>query len=100
MLGLIGYWFAHKLGMPKVFREGAGWRDWFAWPMLFGLGLGAILVIVDRFFSGALSWSGFPHPQFPLSLTASAAAGIGEEILFRSFVMGLWAFLINLILRR
>ena len=28
------------------------------------------------------------------------AAGIGEEIMFRMFVLGLWAFLINLILRR
>ena len=36
---------------------------------------------------------------FPLSIIASATAGIGEEILFRLFVLGLWAFLLNLILR-
>ena len=43
---------------------------------------------------------GFPHPAFPLSLVASGAAGIGEEILFRGLVMGLWAFLFSLVLRR
>jgi membrane protease YdiL (CAAX protease family) len=35
-----------------------------------------------------------------MSLIASATAGIGEEIVFRGFVMGLWAFLLNLLLRR
>jgi membrane protease YdiL (CAAX protease family) len=30
----------------------------------------------------------------------SATAGIGEEIFFRLFVMGLWAFLLNLALKR
>ncbi len=35
-----------------------------------------------------------------MSLIASATAGIGEEIIFRVFVMGLWAFLLHLIFRR
>ena len=35
-----------------------------------------------------------------MSLVALATAGIGEEIVFRGFMMGLWAFLLNLILRR
>lgn len=45
-------------------------------------------------------WSGFPHPELPYSIIASASAGIGEEIMFRSFVLGLWAFLGNLFLWR
>ena len=31
---------------------------------------------------------------------ASLSAGIGEEIIFRGFVFGLWGFLLNLALRR
>ena len=36
----------------------------------------------------------------PYSIIASASAGIGEEIMFRSFVLGLWAFLANRFLWR
>ena len=111
LAGLAGFWFARKLGLPGVYRPGASWRSWFLIPLLAGLVLGVILVVADRIFtpwiaSGfaathlEVNWQGFPHPQIPLSIIASATAAIGEEILFRSFVLGLWAFLLNLILRR
>lgn len=99
-LALLGYWFARKLGLPGIYRVDAGWRSWFWWPMLIGAGGGVALVILDRLFSAAGGWEGLTHPTFPLSLLASGTAGIGEEILFRSFVLGLWAFLLNLLLRR
>jgi hypothetical protein len=67
--------------------------------MLLGLGIGVIFVIADRILVAAGLGEGFPHPAFPFSMIASATAGIGEENLFRSFVMGLWAFLLNLLLR-
>ena len=70
------------------------------WPLLMGLIVGVVLVIADRLFASLGGSPGFPHPAFPLSLVASGAAGIGEEILFRGFVMGLWAFLLHLLLRR
>jgi membrane protease YdiL (CAAX protease family) len=100
LVGLAGIWFAGRLGLPGVYRHGAGWRQWFGIPLLLGLALGVILVVADRLFAAAAGWQGFPHPRFPLSIFASATAGIGEEILFRSFVLGLWAFLADLILRR
>jgi hypothetical protein len=59
-----------------------------------------VFVIVERVFMAAGMGEGFPHPAFPFSIIASATAGIGEEILSRSFFMGLWAFLLNLLLRR
>ena len=100
LLGLAGYWFAHKLGLPGVYKEGAGWREWVWIPLVVGLVLGVFLVVIDRLFAMGAGWDGFTHPDFPFSIIASATAGIGEEILFRGFVLGLWAFLINLILRR
>lgn len=99
-LWLAGYWLARRLGLPPVCREGAGWRHWLLWPLIIGLGGGVLLVVADRVFVAAGSPLKIPHPVFPFSLIASASAAIGEEILFRSFLMGLWAFLLNLLLRR
>ena len=100
LLGLAGYWFAKKLGLPGVFRQGASWKEWLWQPLFIGLVLGLLVVLVDRGFAALGDWQGFPHPPFPFSIVASATAGIGEEILFRSFVLGLWAFLLNLVFRR
>jgi membrane protease YdiL (CAAX protease family) len=106
--GLAGLWFARKLDLPGTYRAGAGWNGWFLLPLLYGLVVGVIIVTVDRLFTPAIQaslgtaqqWQGFTHPPFPVSLIASATAGIGEEILFRSFVLGFWAFLLNMLLRR
>ena len=100
LLGLAGLWFARRLGLPGVFREAAGWRNWFLVPMALGLVLGFVIALGDRIFASLGDWGGSRHPPFPTSLIASATAGIGEEILFRAFVMGLWAFLADLALRR
>ncbi|MFQ5462880.1 MAG: type II CAAX prenyl endopeptidase Rce1 family protein [Phycisphaerae bacterium] len=101
LLGLAGVWFARKLSLPGIYREGAGWRQWVVAPMVIGVALGVVLIVGDSLFARASEdWAGFPHPEFPLSIIASATAGIGEEVLFRLFVMGLWAFLLNLALRR
>ncbi len=101
LLGLAGVWFARKLSLPGIYREGAGWRHWVVVPMAIGTALGVVLIVGDVLFAGASEeWAGFPHPEFPLSIIASATAGIGEEILFRLFAMGLWAFLLDLALRR
>jgi hypothetical protein len=100
LLGLLGLWFARRLGWPGVYRPDAGPQSWLLWPMVLGLVVGVLMVTGDRIFAAFGDWGGLAHPAFPLSLIASATAGIGEEILFRVFVMGLWAFLLHLILRQ
>jgi membrane protease YdiL (CAAX protease family) len=100
LIGLAGLWLAGKLQLPIMYRDGAGWRAWFLWPMLIGLALGLALIVGDRAFVALGAGPGFPHPAFPLSLIASATAGIGEEILFRGLILGLWALLFNFLLRR
>ena len=40
------------------------------------------------------------HPGFPVSILVSISAGIGEEIIFRGFVFGLWAFILNWLFKR
>ena len=100
LMGLAGLWFARRLGIPGIFHPKAGWRRWVVIPMAIGVAVGILMIVVDQLFASMGDWSGFMHPPFPLSLLASATAGIGEEITFRVFVMGLWAFLLNLVLRR
>ena len=99
-LGLAGLWFARRLSLPGVFKEDAGWRNWVIIPMALGMTVGVVMVLFDRLAALTGDWGGFEHPPFPLSLIASGTAGIGEEIMFRMFVLGLWAFLLNLVLKR
>jgi len=99
-LGLIGYWFARKLGLPGIFLEDGNWRQWVLIPCFLGVVCGLALIMGDLIFAPINGLGRFPHPDFPLSILASLGAGIGEEILFRGFVFGLWAWLLNWALRR
>jgi hypothetical protein len=100
LLGLAGLWLARRLSLPGIFRPAGGWRGWLLSPMLWGLGLGVVIGLADLLLTRLQDWPGFPQPVFPFSLVASVTAAIGEEILFRSFVLGLWAFLLHFVLRR
>jgi hypothetical protein len=100
LAGALGLWLGEKAGLPGTFRLGGGLRAWVWRPMALGLIAGALMVAGDRLFAALGRWEGFAHPGFPLSLFASATAGIGEEIVFRGFVMGLAAFVLCLVFRR
>jgi membrane protease YdiL (CAAX protease family) len=98
--GLLGYWFARKLGLPGIFSEDGNWRRWFFLPLLFGLICGVLVVAADIVFTPINGFGRIPHPPFPVSILASLSAGIGEEILFRGFVFGLWGLILNWLLKR
>jgi membrane protease YdiL (CAAX protease family) len=100
ILGLVGYWFAGKLGLPGIFSEDGNWRRWLFIPLMLGLICGVALVIGDVLFSRINGFGRFPHPAFPVSILASLSAGIGEEIAFRGFVFGLWGLILNWLFKR
>jgi len=100
ILGMAGYWFARKLELPGIFSEDGNWRRWFYMPLVLGLICGVLLVVGDLLFASANGFGRFPHPPFPSSILASFSAGIGEEIAFRGFVLGLWGFLLNWLFKR
>ena len=100
LLGLAGIWFARKLELPGIFSADGNWRRWFVIPLLLGLVCGVLVVAGDLFFAPINDFGKFPHPDFPVSIIASLSAGIGEEILFRGFVFGLWGFLLNWLFKR
>jgi len=100
ILGLAGYWFARKLDLPGIFNEDGNWRGWFFIPLLLGLVGGVAVVLGDLLFAPVNGFGRFPHPAFPISILASLSAGIGEEILTRGFVFGLWGLILNWLLKR
>lgn len=100
LLGFAGLWFARKLGLPGVFSEDGNWKRWFFIPVMLGLACGVLVVIGDILFAPINGFGRFPHPAFPISILASLSAGIGEEIMFRGFVFGLWGLLLNWLLKR
>jgi membrane protease YdiL (CAAX protease family) len=100
LLGLAGYWFARKLGLPGIFSEDGNWRRWVLFPLLLGLAGGVVLIIADMSFAPINGFGKLVHPPFPVSILASLSAGIGEEIMFRGFVFGLWAFVLNWLFKR
>jgi membrane protease YdiL (CAAX protease family) len=100
VLGLAGFWFAGKLGLPGIYSEGGSWRRWFTAPLLLGLACGVALVAGDLVFASINGFGRILHPRFPVSILASISAGIGEEIAFRGFVFGLWGLLLNWLLKR
>ena len=48
LVALAGGWFARRLQIPWVFREGAGWKALWMWPLLLGVVLLLALVIHGR----------------------------------------------------
>jgi len=100
ILGLAGYWFARKLGLPGIYSPDGDLRRWVVLPLLIGLAAGVALTLLDLLFAPINGFGRMVHPAFPLSILASLSAGVGEEILFRGFVFGLWALLLTWLLKR
>ena len=94
LVGLAAYWFARKLGLPAIFSEDGNMRRWFVVPLLLGVVCGALLVASDILFAPINGFGRMVHPEFPVSIFASLSAGIGEEIMFRGFVFGLWSIIL------
>jgi membrane protease YdiL (CAAX protease family) len=99
-LGLLGLWLARRLGLPGIIHPDPEIRPALWRPLLLGIGLGAMMVIVDLVTKDLGISPGSSHPPFPASILASISAGIGEEIVFRLFVMSLWAIVLNWLLGR
>ncbi len=100
LFGLAGYWLARKVGLPGIYSPDGNLRRWVFTPLFIGLAAGVVLLVGDLLFAPINGFGRLVHPPFPVSILASISAGIGEEILFRGLVFGLWALLLNWLFRR
>ncbi len=100
LMGTLGILLSKKSGLPGIYRECARRSELLLSPILIGILMGAFFIALDRAFAVTARLDGLAHPDFPASIIASAAAGIGEEIIFRLFLLTLWAFILSLIFRR
>lgn len=100
LFGLLGYYIAKKLNWPGIYNERERWKKLVFRPLYFGLVLGLFLIIAQKFFISLHGLGEFPHPGFPLSIFASITAGIGEELIFRLFLVSFWAFILGFIFKK
>ena len=100
LLGLAGRWLAARAQLPGVFRADAGWKGLFAAPALYGLTVGIVVALLDGVFGASAHQIEPVHPPFPFSVVAAGTAAIGEELLYRLFLLSLWALVLRLIVRR
>jgi len=100
LIGLLGYYLSRKLDWPGIFNKKENWKKLFLRPLYIGLIAGIALIVTQKIFVLFYNLGELPHPDFPLSIFASITAGIGEELIFRLFLVSFWAFILNLIFKR
>jgi membrane protease YdiL (CAAX protease family) len=91
-LGLLGMKLSAKAGFADLWSASATVKQRLIVPAIAGVGVGVFFVLTDALLS-RLSLP-LPHPPFPTSLVASGVAGIGEEVIFRLFLVSalVWVF--------
>lgn len=97
-LGLIGLRLSVKLGFADILDPGNSPAERFLTPAVVGLLVGVLMIAGDMVLGRLHDMGPLPHPPFPASLVASAAAAIGEELLFRLFFIPLWVWLVSSVL--
>jgi hypothetical protein len=100
-VGFVGIKLSQKLDFPDLWEPRISNKQRFLIPAVIGVAIGVFFILTDVLLRPFSSLGPLPHPPFPLSIVASAAAAIGEEILFRLIFISLGVWLISrVILKR
>jgi membrane protease YdiL (CAAX protease family) len=97
-LGFIGLQLSQKLGFSTLWNSEVSNRQRFLIPLFVGVGTGVLFIAVGAVLKRWHTLGSLPHPPFPTSIVASAAAGIGEEVIFRLFFIPFWTWLISAVI--
>lgn len=100
LLGLVGLFLAKKNFWPGVYKEDEGLKNLFYRPLFLGIISGLFIIVGSTIFGLFHNLGELPHPPFPYSISASFAAGIGEELTMRLVLMSFWAWFLNIIFRK
>jgi len=97
-LGFLGLKLSQKIGFSEIWDPNVSNRQRFVIPALIGVGLGIFFIVSDVVMSPLHGMGRFPHPPFPSSILASIGAAIGEEIIFRLFLIPFGVWLISYVI--
>ena len=97
-LGFAGLVLSRKVGFTDLWDSDVTNRQRFLIPAMIGIGIGIFFIAADAVFQQFHSLGKIPHPPFPTSVVASISAGIGEELIFRLFLISLWVWLLSLVI--
>jgi len=98
VLGFLGLKLSRKLGFADIWDPKVSNKQRFLIPALGGIAIGVFFIFADIILSQFHTLGPIPHPPFPTSLVASAIAGVGEEIIFRLFLISFWVWLISYVI--
>jgi membrane protease YdiL (CAAX protease family) len=93
-LGAAGMKLSAKIGFPELWDAKIPVKTKLFVPAITGTAAGVLLIIADIVFVNRFALKPLPHPVFPVSIFISLNAGIGEEIIFRLFLISflVWLF--------
>lgn len=97
-LGFVGLKLSQKVDFADIWDSKISNKQRFLIPGLIGVGIGIFFILFDTILSQFHTLGPLPHPSFPNSLVASAAAGIGEEVIWRLFFISFWVWLISCVI--
>jgi hypothetical protein len=99
--GLFGIKMAEKIGFPLVWGTQTTWIRGLLIPVLLGAVLAGGFIGVDSMVNSAEPVSALPQPALHISLISSLTSSIGEEVIFRLFLIPFVVWLIaHLIFRK
>jgi membrane protease YdiL (CAAX protease family) len=94
-LGFVGFILTRYLGIPDIIDPQVSHKQRLFYPAIAGVAVGVVLIVGDILFAPYNLIGNLIHPPFPTSLVASISAGIGEEMIFRLFLITFWTWLIS-----
>lgn len=87
-LGYLGLRAVRAVDFAGIWDDGVSARQRFGIPATLGILLALLFIAVDILLAAHNGFGALPHPPFPTSLVASFTAAVGEEIIFRLFLVG------------
>ena len=96
-LGFLGMRLSAKVGFAGLWTGSVTTKQRLIVPALAGIAIGVFFIVTDALLTRF--HAPLPHPPFPTSLVASGIAGIGEEVIFRLFLVSFWVWAVSLVIK-
>ncbi len=94
-LGLIGLRYGPKLGFPTILDRLHLDQERIIVPGVVGGVVGVYAILVDRAFHRIKDIPAIPHPGFVSAMLTAVSSGIGDEVLFRLFLLTMVMWVIS-----